>query len=202
MSTTSPARTSPARTSPARTADARPSRPGSALRRHTAAVVSVAAAVALLVAAGCTSTASAQGQEPAAATTLAGAQVTFGTPYEYGNGLFLQVKSPLTFAPTDQAEGVDEAAGQPVRIRFTITNGTRQEFTPHTLSATVVSGGQESTQIIDPGLQIDLTGPGATLRPAGVISFDLAFVVADTSDVTLTVVPALGGYEPLVLTTD
>lgn len=171
------------------------------LARRRRQVAALAAAVAL-VAAGCTSAASAEEAEPTAAATHEGGQVPFGRPFEYADGLFLQIKSPLVFTPTSQAEGIDEAQGEPVRIRFTITNGTRQAYTPHTLSASVVSDGVTATQVIDPGLQIGLTGPSTELRTANVVSFDLAFVVADPDDVTLTVVPALGGYEPLVLVTD
>jgi len=162
----------------------------------------VTALAAVLVAAGCTSTASAEGGDESAVVTYPGAEVTFGTPFKYDDGLFLQVRQPARFTPTAQAEWDRQVEGVPVRIHFTVTNGTRGDFTPHTLDATVVSGGQEALPILDPGSQIGLTGPSTTLRTAGVANFDLAFLVQDHRDVTLTVVPALGGYDPLVLVTD
>ncbi|UZN03547.1 hypothetical protein [Cellulomonas sp. S1-8] len=180
-----------------------PAPTGAAARRlRTRATAAVAlAAAALLVASGCAATANAESGTPDAAATHAGAELTFGTPFEYADGLFVQVKQPARFTPTAQAEWDRSVEGVPVRIRLTITNGTREEYIAHTLSATVESGGQAAAQIVDPGTQIDLTGPSLTLTTAGVVNFDLAFVVQDPSDVTLTVVPALGGYEPLVLTT-
>lgn len=172
-------------------------------RRSPRAIAVGAGVVAVLLAAGaCSSATAEENSGPTAATVYTGAQQPFGAPFEYANGLFLQVKSPVGFEPTSQAEPWDEGAGQPVRIRFTITNGTRGEFTPHTLSATAVSGGVEATPIVDPGSQIGVTGPSVALRTANVANFDLAFLVQDPNDVTLTVLPALGGYEPLVLTTD
>ncbi len=163
------------------------------------ALVAGLAGLALALGA-CSSSASAEVNEPTVQPTYEGAQITFGRPFEYGDGLFLQVKDPVRFTPSDQAEGAEGVEGEAVRIRFTITNGTRGAYSPHTLSATAVSGGVEATQIIDPAVQIAATGPSFELNRAGVVNFDLAFVVADPRDITLTVVPALGGYEPLVLT--
>ncbi|GIG41358.1 hypothetical protein [Cellulomonas phragmiteti] len=172
-----------------------------ARRPRRVVALAVGAAAALVAAAGCASAAGAEGNEPTAVMTYEGAQTSFGKPFKYGNGLFLQIKEPVAFTPTSQAEGVDEVEGQPVRIRITVTNGTRGQYTAHTFSATVESGGVPATQIIDPGSQIDLTGPSTELGPANVVTFDLAYVVADPRDITMTVVPALGGYDPLVLTT-
>ena len=124
----------------------------------------------------------------------------FGSPFTYDDGLYVETGVPTTFTPTSQAELGDEVEGTPVRIRLKITNGTRGRFTPHTLEASAVSGGQPALQIADPGSQMDLTGPGIELRTAGTSTFDLGFVVTDPSDITLTILPAIGGYEPLVVT--
>ena len=168
--------------------------------RRAATASGVVAVGAALLLAGCSGSASAQTGAPSAATVQEGGTVRFGTPFTYGDGLFVEARVPATFTPTAQAEGVEGLEGTPVRIRLKITNGTRAPFTPHTLDAGAVSGGQAAVQIEDPGSQIALTGPGLELRSAGTSTFDLGFVVADPSDITLTIVPAIGGYEPLVVT--
>ena len=129
-----------------------------------------------------------------------GGQRTFGQAYEYGNGLFVQIKAPVEFEPTEQTVGLG-GEGVPVKIRVSITNGSRTDYKPHTLSATAVSGGVEATPLTDATAQIEVTGPSVEVRPAGVVAFDLAFLVADPSDVTLTVIPAIGGYQPVVYST-
>lgn len=167
--------------------------------RRTAVVAAAAAAV--LLAAGCASTASAGGSgEPAQAATYAGTTTTFGQSFTYANGLVVEVKKPVAFAPSEFADGVEGADGEPVRVRVNLINGTSNEFVPDKLGATVVSGGVEATQILDPGSRIELTGPSRPLGRADVVAFDLAFVVEDPEDVTLTLTPALGGYDPVVYT--
>jgi len=170
-------------------------------RRRTLAVVATAAAAVLLAAAGCTSSASAEGTEDALPVTYAGARTSFGDSFTYANGLVVEVKRPVTYTPTSQAEGLEGLDGEPVRVRINLINGTSGEFTPNTLGVTIVSGGEEAVQVLDPGARIDLTGPARPLGRSGVAAFDLAFVVQDVDDVELTIIPALTGYEPLVLTT-
>lgn len=177
-----------------------PVRPVATRRASRAAAVAVLVVAALLTGAGCAATASAEVGEPAPQVTHPGGEISFGSAYEYADGLFLQVKDPVKFTPTAQAEWDREVDGVPVRIAVSVTNGTRDDFTPHALTAVVVSDGVEAEPILDPGLQIGLTGPSVRLRPAGVAKFELAFLVADPDDVTLTVVPALGGYDPIVVT--
>ncbi|GIG41357.1 hypothetical protein Cph01nite_31190 [Cellulomonas phragmiteti] len=161
-----------------------------------------AAAAALLAAAGCTSTASAGGStEPAEIATYAGGQTSFGESFTYANGLVIEVKKPVPFVPTAQAEGLEAADGQPVKVRISIINGSSVEYVPDTLGVTIVSGGKQAEQIIDPGSRIELTGPSRALGRSGVVAFDLAFVVEDPEDLTLSLVPSLGGYDPMVLTT-
>lgn len=172
-------------------------------RRSTRARSTLAAAVAVvaLLAAGCTSTANAEGSdEPAQAATFAGGTTTFGQTFTYPNGLVIEAKKPVTFTPSEQAEGLEGLEGEPVKVRINIINGSSVDYTPDKLGVTIESAGEQAVQIIDPGAQIELTGPGAPLGRSGVVAFDLAFVVQDPTDITLTLVPALGGYEPLVLT--
>ncbi|MBO3095252.1 hypothetical protein [Cellulomonas dongxiuzhuiae] len=171
-----------------------------ATRRRT--IVVSAAAAALLVAAGCTSTASAGGSAtPAEIATYAGTQTAFGQSFTYANGLVVEVKKPAAFAPSAYADGVEGSEGEPVRVRVNIINGTSGEFVPDTVGVVVVSGGEEAVQILDPGTGVDLTGPAQPLDRSGVVAFDLAFVVLDPQDVTLTLTPSLIGYDPLVFTT-
>lgn len=170
----------------------------SARAPRTAAALAVLTATALLLG-GCAGGANAQEGTPGPATVQEGGTVRFGTPFIYDDGLFVEVRDPRTFTPSEAAE-VGAVEGVPVRIRVKITNGTRQPFIPHTLEASVVSGGQPAVQIEDPEIQMGLTGPGIELRSAGTASFELGFVVADPDDVTLTIVPDIGGYEPLVVT--
>ena len=155
--------------------------------------------VAALLLGGCAGGASAQDGEPGPAAVQEGGTVRFGTPFIYDDGLFVEVRDPQTFTPGLEAEpsGVE---GVPVRIRVKLTNGTRQPFTPDPLEASVLSRGQPAVQIEDPEIQMGLTGPGIELRSAGTASFELGFVVADPDDITLTIVPDIGGYEPLVVT--
>lgn len=169
-------------------------------RRRTALTAAVLAAT--LLAAGCTSTASAGGsEEPAEIATYAGAQVRFGESFTYANGLVIEVKKPVPFVPTESAEGLEGVEGDPVKVRINIINGSSVEYVPDTLGVTIVSAGQPAVQIIDPGSQIELTGPSAPLGRSGVVAFDLAFLVQDPQDITLSLVPSLGGYDPLVVAT-
>lgn len=167
-------------------------------RARTAAVG--AGLVALLALTGCASTAEADDAGTAsAAATQTGSTVTFGRPFEYANGLFVTVKAPQEFEPSAEADGVD--AGVPVRVRVQVTNGTHEPYTPSTLSATAVSAGVEATPVWDAAREVDTAGPYVTLDPGGTVSFDLGFAVADPSDLQVSLVPALGGYDPLVVTT-
>lgn len=168
-------------------------------RRPRTIVVAVAAAA--LLAAGCTSTASAGGSdEPAEIATYAGTQTTFGKSYTYANGLVVEVKKPTTFVPSEFADGAEGVDGEPVKFRVNIINGTSGEFVPDTLGVSIVSGGQEAVQILDPGSRIELTGPARPMGRSDVVAFDLAFVVQDPDDITLTLSPSLGGYDALVFT--
>ncbi|MBO0919319.1 hypothetical protein J1G42_00570 [Cellulomonas sp. zg-ZUI222] len=176
---------------------ARPARAARPRRLHRV-VVGLAAAT-LLVAPGCAAGASADAG-PTTATAHAGAEVTFGTPFEYADGLLVDVTAPARFTPTAQAEWDRAVPGVLVRVRVSITNGTDAEFRPNTLIATAVSGGQDAVAVLDPGSQIGQTGPDAAVPAGGSVAFPLAFLVQDPADVRLTVEPALGGYEPLVLT--
>lgn len=169
-------------------------------RRRVQAAALAALAALTLVAAGCSTPASAEGSEQTPLADYEGGQRTFGQAYEYGNGLFVQIKTPVEFEPTEQTVGLG-GEGVPVKIRVSITNGSRTDYKPHTLSATAVSGGVEATPLTDATAQIEVTGPSVEIRPAGVVAFDLAFLVADPSDVTLTVIPAIGGYQPVVYST-
>ena len=168
-------------------------------RRRT--TLAVAMAVVALLAAGCTSTANAEGSdEPAQAATFAGGTTTFGQTFTYPNGLVIEVKKPVTYTPTETAEGLEGLEGEPVKVRINIINGSSVDYTPDKLGVTIESDGEQAVQIIDPGALIEATGPGQPLGRSGVVAFDLAFVVKDPADITLTLVPALGGYDALVLT--
>ncbi|MFC8191767.1 hypothetical protein ACFUMH_08920 [Cellulomonas sp. NPDC057328] len=170
-------------------------------RRGRTVVVATAVAAVLALASACASTASAgESGTPTGTATQAGSTVRFGKPFEYADGLFLTVKAPQQFEPSGEAEGVEE--GVPVRVRVQVTNGTRQPYTPSTLSATAESGGVTATPVWDPAREIDTAGPYVTLDPGGTASFDLGFAVADPSDLRIELLPALGGYDALVVTTD
>ena len=97
----------------------------------------------------------------------------------------------------DVAEASDTT---PVRLRVNVINGSSQDFVPDGIGVTLESGVEEAPQILDPGQRIELTGPQRTLTRGDVAAFDLAFVVADPDDLTVTLVPALAGYDPLVVT--
>ena len=169
-------------------------------RTHRRTWAALAAGVALAVA-GCSASASAEGgDEPAAIATYAGAEVAFGESFTYGNGLVVEVRKPVTFTPSETADGVEGVDGTPVRLRVNVINGSSQDFVPDGIGVTLESGGEEAPQILDPGQRIELTGPQRTLTRGDVAAFDLAFVVADPDDLTVTLVPALAGYDPLVVT--
>lgn len=170
-------------------------------RSRRTAVVAAAAAAAVLLAAGCASTASAGGsKEPAQAATYAGTTTTFGESYTYANGLVVEVKKPVLFTPSEGADGIDGTEGEPVRVRVNLINGTSNEFVPDKVGVSIESAGVQATQIHDPGSRIELTGPSRSLGRTDVVAFDLAFVVADLDDLTLTLTPALAGYDPVVYT--
>lgn len=171
-----------------------------ARRRRTVTAVTAAALTVLIAAAGCSASASAENNENADVVTYKGAQATFGESYTYADGLVVEVKKPSKFVPSEQAEGLEGVEGEAVKVRISIINGTDLEYVPNTLGVTLVSGGVEATQIIDPASRVELTGPNRPVNSAGVVVFDLAFVVQDTEDLTLTLTPALSGYEPLVYT--
>ena len=171
------------------------------VRRPRRSAVVAAAAAAVLLAAGCASTATAGGSdEPAQAATYAGTTTTFGQSFTYANGLVVEVRKPSAYTPSEGADGVGDADGEPVRVRVNVINGTSNDFVPDKLGVTVLSGGVEATQIHDPAAGVELTGPSRPLGRTDVVAFDLAFVVADPEDVTLTLTPALAGYDPVVYT--
>lgn len=171
------------------------------VRRTWAAMAAAAAAVALV--AGCSATASADGSdEPAASATYEGGTVAYGESWTYANGLVLEVKKPVGFAPSAQADGVEGVEGDPVKLRVNVINGSSVDFDPSTIGVAVESAGVEATQVLDPISRIELTGPARPLTRGDVAAFDLAFVVADADDITVTLTPALSGYEPLVVSAE
>ncbi len=181
---------------------ARPvARPRVVARRGRVAAVATALAAVLALASACASTATAgESETPTGTATQAGSTVSFGRPFEYADGLFVTVKAPQQFEPSGEAEGAE--AGVPIRVRVQVTNGTRHPYTPSTLSATAVSAGVPATPVSDAAREVDTAGPYVTLDPGGTVSFDLGFAVADPSDLRIELLPALGGYDALVVTTD
>ncbi len=177
--------------------------PTSTTRRRSVSRLAVAlAAGAALALAGCATTASAGGSTPGSGGTQEGGQTVFGEPFTYDDGLSVQVDTPARFTPTPRAEWERGADDVVVRVKVTVSNGSPAAYSPDTFSASAVSAGTDAALVLDSASRIDLTGPAVTVEPAEEVSFHLAFAVQDPDDVTVTVEPALGGYEPVVISLD
>lgn len=173
------------------------------LRLRTWAVVASVVATVLVGAAVWTVLAPAAGGsaalDPGRATpdALPAGATPFGVPFTYADGLVVEVAPPVPFTPSRNAAGGDGNAA--VLLEVTITNGTERTYRASTLEVVAASGGFEAAQVWDPDQAVELSGPTFAVPPGGAVQFRVGFTVQQPDDVRLTVVPALYGYEGLVV---
>lgn len=113
--------------------------------------------------------------------------LAFGDSSVYDDGIELAVSTPTAWTPPATASH----GGQAATILFTVTlrNGSSSPFSP--LASTEVYSGAKATQgtaISDPTTGVGVV-PFAALPPGGVVSWTLAYSVADPSSLEIDVAP-------------
>lgn len=114
--------------------------------------------------------------------------------YAYGeaataDNVVVIVGVPEPYSPSDTAMGV---SGEPVKFHVAVTNRRSTVYQPGMLSIAGTSGTTQAEQIFDSGGGI-VTPMGANLLPGETLEWDVAFGVANPSDITLSVTPDIGG---------
>ncbi|PRZ05210.1 hypothetical protein BCE75_108192 [Isoptericola sp. CG 20/1183] len=128
--------------------------------------------------------------------TNAGGVVGFAETYTYADGLAISVSAPEEFTPGEYAVGV-EGEGTPVVFEVTIENGTGAVFDPSLMYPVVASAGTESEAVYDDG--IDML-PSSKVQPDKSLTYTVAYMVADPSDVQVDLEPGFLEYDTLTVT--
>ncbi|MFC8191766.1 hypothetical protein ACFUMH_08915 [Cellulomonas sp. NPDC057328] len=184
---------------PARERDRRPA--AGRLRTWTAvALVVVAVVVGLAARSALAPTGSSAAGSAADRTVpdaLPAAPTTYGVPFTYADGLTVEVGAPVPFTPSRTASGGTGAAAALVEV--TVTNGTDESYRASTVEATAAVDGAPAAPVWDPDQGVELSGPAFAVPPGGTVQFRVGFEAADPERLRLTLVPALYGYEALVI---
>ncbi len=130
---------------------------------------------------------------------LPAAPTAFGVPFTYADGLTVEVGAPVPFTPSRTASGVD--GGPAALVEVTVTNGTDAAYRASTVELTATLDGAPAAPVWDPDQGVELSGPAFAVPPGGTVQFRVGFAVAQPERLQLTVVPALYGYEGLVVGT-
>jgi hypothetical protein len=124
------------------------------------------------------------GNKSAAAETVA-ADASFGEPFEFKDGVAVQVSKPKQFRPSAKAV----AGGEPdfVKLKVRLVNGTKRKISPDQVLVTVASGGGQAGDVLD-RRQGMMAGPPNKAVPAGeAVSWVLGYGVLDPEDVAVQV---------------
>ncbi|WIE76544.1 hypothetical protein [Curtobacterium sp. MCSS17_007] len=173
--------------------------------RFSAPLVGVAA---LLLVAGCSSTPStgttgekAPSMDDVKASTSATTAAESETAsndgvYKFGetakfDGLSIGVSAPAAFTPGEYAYTGDNPTPNNVKVTITIQNTGSKPYDPVLTSATMSSGQQEATAVVDTESKIGVP-PTTKVLPGKAVSYDVGFNVADPNDLQLDVT---GGFE-------
>lgn len=111
--------------------------------------------------------------------------VSFGEPFEFDDGVTVQVSAPKQFRPSAEAT----VGGEPdyVRVDVRLVNGTERRVSPSEVTVTVESGGGQGGDVLDPTKEMTASAPSKPVRPGGEASWTLGFGVLDPKDVTVQV---------------
>ena len=117
-------------------------------------------------------------------------QTTFGSSYEWANGLNVAISKPEKFQPSDAI--ANNADGrEALSFTVTITNGTDEAFDPVMFKTSAKAGGAKADPILDSAKGFN--GPPQTPIPAGKkVSFKIGYYVAAPTDITMDVQPDSG----------
>lgn len=171
----------------------------------------IAGAVALTALTGCTrATSVSQPDAPPAAASEAPVadpsfapepepepevgNLPFGGAITYEDGVSLSLSTGAAFSPSEYV-----TVAQPHNLRFTvtITNGSDKNFDGY-VYATATSGGAPAEQIFDSANGL-VGSPSGVILPGQTISFDIAFSVADTNAIVVSIAPSFD-YEDAIFT--
>ncbi|QGQ18088.1 hypothetical protein GC089_00905 [Cellulomonas sp. JZ18] len=120
------------------------------------------------------------------------APVGFGEPFVYADGLEVTVAAPTPYEPSPYASTGE--GGQHVRFAVTIANGTTGEYNPVVFFTSVTSAGTAATEIIDFGSDL-ARAPLEPLAPGEMVTFEVAYTVADPASVVMRVEPNVVTHE-------
>ena len=127
-------------------------------------------------------------------TSSTGTQ-TFGTTWEWPDGLKVTVSQPSSFNPSSYAAGI-EGFTKFVQFDVTVENGTQKKYEPSAMYLSVQSGGGEAEQVFDTNHGMNGT-PSTVLLPGRSVSFKVAFGVKDPADLVMEVTPTFD-YDPAI----
>lgn len=109
----------------------------------------------------------------------------FGSAYTWTDGLSVTIGEPAPYEPSEwAAKGEEESF---VVFDVHVINNTGAPWDPALLYATIQSGNQEGTRVFDSG-QLP-PEPTTTLLDGREVQFQMAFGVADPSDLVLELAP-------------
>ena len=111
---------------------------------------------------------------------------TFGDTYTWPDGLAITISQPQEFTPSEYMGDIyNLEAGTPIKFTVTATNGTDKDIEAFGIDTQMTSGGKQSEAIFDSEAGIDM--PTATILPGNSLEWNIGFIVADPSNMQLSV---------------
>ena len=111
---------------------------------------------------------------------------TFGDTYTWPDGLSITISQPEEFTPSEYMGDIyDLEAGTPIKFIVTATNGTDTDLEAFGIDTQMSSGGKQSEAIFDSEAGIDM--PTVTILPGNSLEWNIGFIVADPSNMQLSV---------------
>ena len=111
---------------------------------------------------------------------------TFGDTYTWPDGLSITISQPEEFTPSEYMGDIyDLEAGTPIKFIVTATNGTDTDLEAFSIDTQMSSGGKQSEAIFDSEAGIDM--PTVTILPGNSLEWSIGFIVADPSNMQLSV---------------
>jgi hypothetical protein len=113
------------------------------------------------------------------------ADAAFGEPFEFEDGLAIQVTEPKQFRPSANAT----TGGEPnyVGIKVRVVNETGRKFSPAQVSITVESDDGQAGDVIDAKKKMMASPPRKAVKPGEQVAWNLGFGVLDPKDVAVEV---------------
>ena len=121
---------------------------------------------------------------------------TFGQAFSYDNGVTITVGEPKPYKPSNSAAG-----GGETNVVFTVTvvNGTAAPYEISGDSISVQAGNREAEQIFDSAKGLEGT-PTTPVLPGREAEFEVAFNVADPTDLVMAYQPNDYELDPIYFT--